>query len=250
MPDPGSSLDISPQLLSDLEQLALACRIVAMEGHASRTVGHLALRDPEGRGLWLKRSEAGLEEIVSADDFVLVDFEGNTLTGAGKRHSEWPIHAEILRVRPDLNVTGHSHPVYGRVFSAFEEPLRAVSSPGANFPVPPPRLTSVGDLIKTVEEGREVAQCLGENSAMFLANHGVVFAGSSIARATMNAIYLEEACREFILARSSGVPCSWPDPEQQRRKAGNRGGNVEQFFAYYVRKLQRIELRFGVGTAL
>src|SRR5690606_39927340 len=80
------------QLREQLDQLATACRILEMEGHGDMTLGHLSLRDPEGRGFWLKRNARGLGEIMSSDDFVLVDFDGNKLDGEGGRHSEWPIH--------------------------------------------------------------------------------------------------------------------------------------------------------------
>jgi len=49
------------------------------------TLGHLSLRDPEGRGLWLKRNAAGLGEIAGPEDFILIDFDGTKLDGDGGR---------------------------------------------------------------------------------------------------------------------------------------------------------------------
>ena len=45
-----------------------AVRILAMEGHNDITLGHMSLRDPQGRGLWLKKSKRGLDEIAGPDD--------------------------------------------------------------------------------------------------------------------------------------------------------------------------------------
>ncbi len=59
-----------------LEKAAMACRILEIEGHADMSLGHLTLRDPEGRGFWMKRNRAGLGEIKGPEDFVLVNFEG------------------------------------------------------------------------------------------------------------------------------------------------------------------------------
>ncbi|OVZ63921.1 hypothetical protein CDO46_09785 [Pigmentiphaga sp. NML030171] len=73
-----------------LEQLATACRVLEMEGHGDMTLGHLSLRDPQGRGFWLKRNARGLGEILSAADFVLVGHDGAKLEGEGGRHSECP----------------------------------------------------------------------------------------------------------------------------------------------------------------
>ena len=46
---------MDPELNAQLDKLARACRILEMEGHGDMTLGHLSLRDPLGRGYWLKR---------------------------------------------------------------------------------------------------------------------------------------------------------------------------------------------------
>ena len=102
-----------------LTELAYGCRILHHEGHADMTLGHLSLRDPDGRGVWLKRSGIGLGEVRDADDFVLIDFSGKRLSGEGRLHKEWPIHTEILQRRPDINGRRHSHPFHATAFSAL-----------------------------------------------------------------------------------------------------------------------------------
>src|SRR6266567_3710012 len=97
-----TAIAIETDLRASLDELARACRILEMEGHGDMTLGHLSLRDPQRRGFWLKRNRIGLGEVLGADDFVLVDWDGRQLAGSGGRHSEWPIHSEILRMRPDV----------------------------------------------------------------------------------------------------------------------------------------------------
>ena len=42
---------MSDQSLDEqLQELAIACRVLAMYGHEDKTLGHLSLRDPQGRG--------------------------------------------------------------------------------------------------------------------------------------------------------------------------------------------------------
>src|ERR1700694_5553693 len=105
----NGGIQMTSSLCGSLDQLARACRILEMEGHGDMTLGHLSLRDPQGRGFWLKRNRIGLGEVLSAGDFVLVDWSGQQLAGSGGRHSEWPIHSEILRLRADVRVVAHSH---------------------------------------------------------------------------------------------------------------------------------------------
>lgn len=230
---------VSAALRAELDKLAIACRILDSQGHGSRAVGHLALRDPDGRGFWLKRSGIGLDEVMDAGDFILLDFAGKRLIGDGRRHVEWPIHCEILKARPDIACTGHSHPYHARVFSACTVPLRAVSSPGANFRHPPPRFTLTSDLVTTEQEGRALAECLGDSNAAFLRNHGVVFCGATIADAVMNGIYIEEASREQLAVGASGLPWEWPDEAEHATRFRRKGVNNEVFFDYYRRQLAK-----------
>jgi ribulose-5-phosphate 4-epimerase/fuculose-1-phosphate aldolase len=234
---------ISQELTAELDKAAAACRILEMEGHGCKTLGHVALRDPDGRGFWLKRWGITFGEVFDHRDFILLDFAGKKIFGEGRRHSEWPIHSEILKKRPDLNVSMHSHPLYARIFSAVTEPLRPVSNAGSYFETPPPRFETTSELVRTEEVGREIAELLGGHLAIFLRNHGVVFCGDSIAKATIIGIHLEEACREQLAIRASGMSWSWPEGEEQARKFRGIGQprGVEQFFEYLCRKLASVE---------
>src|SRR5207245_5590274 len=111
-----TAIAIETDLRASLDELARACRILEMEGHGDMTLGHLSLRDPQRRGFWLKRNRIGLGEVLGADDFVLVDWDGRQLAGSGGGHSEWPIHSEMLRMLPDLQVGGYSDTFPSRVF--------------------------------------------------------------------------------------------------------------------------------------
>jgi ribulose-5-phosphate 4-epimerase/fuculose-1-phosphate aldolase len=53
-------------------------------------------------------------------------------------------------------------------------------------------------------EGDRLARVMGSKRVMFLANHGVIVAGPSVAEAYDLLYYLERACRLQVLARSMG----------------------------------------------
>src|SRR5487761_1141313 len=83
-------------LAERLMDLARACRILEMEGHGDMTLGHLSMRADDDSGFWMKRNQIGLGEVLGPEDFVLVDWDGEKISGSGGRHSEWPIHSEIF----------------------------------------------------------------------------------------------------------------------------------------------------------
>ncbi len=117
-------MTISQSLQGDLETLARACRVLDMEEHTDLTQGHLSMRDPVGRGVWMKRRGISLRQVRSLDDMVLISWEGKLLDGDGPMHLEWPIHTEIMLARPDINAVGHTHPFHASIFSATNEALR------------------------------------------------------------------------------------------------------------------------------
>ena len=187
-----------------LERLANACRILEKEGHGDMTLGHVSLRDPQGRGFWLKRNRAGLGEIRGPQDFVLVSFSGEKLAGDGGRHSEWPIHAEILKRRPDVHVVAHTHALHASVFSGTEEPLLPYTL-DADYFVDLPRHRDEVALITTPAEGTALAEALGPHFAVLMANHGVTFCGTSVEHATCVGVFLEKACRAHLVGRAAGL---------------------------------------------
>lgn len=203
------------------EDVALGCRILAAEGHDDLVWGHVAARDPEGRGVWMKAAGLGFDE-VGGDDVILVDPAGQVLEGEGARHIEFPIHTECLAARPDLGAVVHTHAEHAVALAAAGEGLRPVSHAATLF-VPPevPRFTATADLIKTPELGRAVAATLGQEHALFLVNHGLVTAGGDVADAVVRAVLLERACAIQLKVRAHAGWATWSPPEEALAKRAN-----------------------------
>lgn len=102
-----------------------------------------------------------------------------------------------------------------------------------------PRHDADVGLIKTVEQGDAVAAALGANNAIFLANHGIVFCGASIAEATCIGVFLGHACRAHIIGRSTGSRPLVPtrDIRHVLHSQVMTAVHVEQTWAYLNRKL-------------
>jgi len=240
----SNTIDVSDDLKASLDRMALACRILEMEGHGNFTLGHLAFRDPEGRGAWMKRWGMTLGEVQDWADFQLIDFDGNLLYGEGnRRHSEWPIHVGIFKRRPNIIATAHTHPHHGTVFSSTSAPLRPLSIAGGHFEKPPPRFTATSELIRKAELGDEIAEVMGDSYAIFLRNHGVAFCGESIEKMINIGVQLEITCQQHLEIAASGLPYDWPDDAEQARKFSTMGEerNVLLFFEHFAKKLDRVQ---------
>jgi ribulose-5-phosphate 4-epimerase/fuculose-1-phosphate aldolase len=219
--------------------VATASRILAAAGQGDLIWGHASARDPDGHGVWLKSARWGLEE-VNPDRVHLVSEDGQVLEGGGQRHSEYPIHTEVMIARPDVGAVVHTHPPHAVALAATGQPLRPVSH-AANYFVPPdvPRFTGTGDLILTRDLGREVAAILGSASALFLVNHGIVTVGPDLQTATVAAVLLERACAQQMLTHAFGGWPTWSGPGESRSKRRNiyADGPVRAVWDYLERSL-------------
>jgi L-fuculose-phosphate aldolase len=221
--------------------VATSSRILALTGHADLIWGHSSARDPEGRGVWMKSAEWGLDE-VTPDRVHLIDPDGEVVSGDGPRHSEYPIHTEIMAARPDVGGVVHTHAPHAVALAASGQPLRPVSH-AANYFVPPevPRFTETADLVLTRELGRAVAGTLGPARAAFLVNHGIVAVGKTLQAATVAAVLLERACQQQLLTASAGGWPSWSPPGEALAKREHIYNEraVAAVWDYLVRQLPR-----------
>lgn len=209
------------------ELVAASSRVLAAAGHGDLIWGHSSARDRDGRGVWIKAAEWGLDE-VTAGRVHLVAPDGTVLEGEGAAHSEHPIHTEIMAARPDVGGVVHTHPPHAVALAAAGLPLRAVSH-AANYFVPPgvPAFTGTADLILTPGLGRALARALGPARGIFLVNHGIVTVGETLRQATVAAVLLERACAQQLLtvgaagatgADGAGSGASWSSPEESLAK--------------------------------
>ncbi|MFC4911802.1 class II aldolase/adducin family protein [Actinomadura gamaensis] len=200
------------------ETVLRAGRVLAMAGHGDMVWGHVAVRDPGGRGVWIKAPGRGLEE--ARDRYVqLVSFDGEVLDGEGTPHLEVHIHLEVMRRNPAVTCTVHSHAQSAVAFASLATPLLPISHDGALFGGEDvPRFTATGALVSTASLGRALAETLGDAPAALMPRHGLVAAGESVHAAVMHAVLLERACRVQLTAMAAGPIRDCSDPGEARAK--------------------------------
>ncbi|MBO0830906.1 MAG: class II aldolase/adducin family protein [Actinobacteria bacterium] len=178
-------------------------------GQSDMVWGHASVRDPGGRGVWMKSAGWGFEE-ADAARIVLVSPDGSVLHGGGRRHIEYPIHTEIMARRPSVGAVVHTHSDAANAFAALDVPLRPLSHAGALFCYPDiPRFTLTGGLIHSSELGQALASALGDAPACLMPQHGLVAAGPDLPSAVMTAVLLDRACQIQLTAMAAGQLIRW-----------------------------------------
>jgi L-fuculose-phosphate aldolase len=213
-----------------------ASSALAAAGLTDMVWGHASVRDPDGRGAWMKAAGWGFEEITE-DRVVLVTPEGEVHEGHGRRHLEYPIHLEIMAARADVQAVVHTHAPALSAFASLDVELRPISHDAVVFEEELPRFGVTGALIATADLGRALANELGAAPAILMPQHGAVTVGPDPATAVMYAVLLERACRTQLLAMAAGGPRRWSDPAEAafKREQIWNPGQLNAGWEYLVR---------------
>jgi ribulose-5-phosphate 4-epimerase/fuculose-1-phosphate aldolase len=177
------------------EQVASACRILALEGYADLTLGHVSARSPDG-GIWIKRKGVSLDE-VGPEDVVAIDDTDAVL------HLETVLHTGVYAARADVGAVVHGHPPHATALSATGRELELLTHDAVLFAEGLPRFDDP-DLIVDEEQGGSVAAALGPRRAVLLNNHGVLVVGKDVPWAVLAAVTLERAAYLQALASALG----------------------------------------------
>lgn len=197
--------DLEPQL----QDLVTANRILAREGVVD-AFGHASIRHPQRPGQYLL-SQSRAPELVDAADLMEYTLEGEPLDQQDRpMYAERPIHGAIYEARPDVQAVIHNHSPATLPFSVTAAPLRPIfhlaAIIGERLPVWDIR-HHFGDtslLVTTMEQGRDLAACLGPGRAALMRGHGCVIAAAGLKEAVMAAIYLQVNAQLLLAALPLG----------------------------------------------
>ena len=135
---------------------------------------------------------------------VVADMEGNLIENTGVRPTvEMPMHLEIYKARPDVQVILHSHAIWSSVFAVagkdvpFILPEQGVIMGGVT---PCAEYGAVGSL----DLGKKIVAALGKGASALLKGHGAVLVADSVDRAFEAHEMLERVAQIAVLAKCFG----------------------------------------------
>jgi L-fuculose-phosphate aldolase len=178
-----------------------AGRRMYARGYVASNDGNISARLDEQR--LITTPTAVSKGYMTPDMMVVVDYDGNRISGERKASSELKMHLEIYRNRPDVNAVVHAHPPLATGFAVAGIPLtRAVlaevittlgSIPIAEYATP-----------STAELPEAVRKYIKAHDGMLLANHGAVTCGDSVTSAYHKMETIEHFAKISLVARLLG----------------------------------------------
>jgi ribulose-5-phosphate 4-epimerase/fuculose-1-phosphate aldolase len=234
-----SSLD------SLIQDLVIANRILAKE-EVVDAYGHVSVRHPDdSKRFLIARSLA--PDLVRPEDIVELDLDGQPLRDDGHAlYLERFIHAAIFQARPDVMAVVHAHAEDILPFSiASATKLRPVIHAGSFIGTEVPvwdiadRFGDTNLLVTNLEQGRDLAKCLGPNSVALMRGHGFASAARSLIEVVRLSVYLPRNARALMRAKQLGGEIKYLSPgEIEARNRGYRPYSVETWrtWEYWANK--------------
>ena len=219
--DAPTALDASER--RERTDLAAAFRLTARFGWHEAVANHFSLAlDPEGRRILINPRWRHFARI-RASDLLLLDVDDPDVMRRpdAPDPTAWCIHGALHRLRPEVRCVLHTHMPYATALTSLEDSrVLPIDQNCARFWGRIAYDEDYGGLALAEEEGLRMAEALGNKPVLFLKNHGVIVTGRSVAHAFDELYYLEQACRQLVLAYSTGRPLRLISDNLAARVAG------------------------------
>jgi ribulose-5-phosphate 4-epimerase/fuculose-1-phosphate aldolase len=156
--------------------------------------------------------------LVRASELVLVDLNTNNF-GIAESQLVDPtainLHGQLHKLLPHAKCILHTHMPYATALACLHDfEFLMLDQNACRFYQRIAYDRDYSGMALEVSEGQRVAKVLGDSkNVLFLANHGVIVVGNSVAEAFDELYYLEKAAQLQVLALSTGRELSIIDDE-------------------------------------
>lgn len=165
------------------------------------TSGNVSVRIPEG---FLITGSGIRYDRMEPRHVVRMDLQGGYV-GSVLPSSEWRMHMDIYRRRPEAGAVVHVHSPHATALSCLREDIPAFHymigvTGGASL-----RCADYASF-GTAALSEAMLRAMEGRNACLLANHGAICFAPTLEKALALAIEIEALCQQYILARQSGTP--------------------------------------------
>lgn len=207
------------ELQTQIDDLVSANHILFHHGVVDG-YGHISFRSPVNPQRFFMAAALAPGR-VTAPDILEHDLDGNLVNREDRpTYSERFIHAEIYRVRADVNSVMHSHSPAVIPFGVTTVPLKPIINQTAWMQEAAPVFNSrlvpeaTSPLVNNAAVGKALATTLGANNIVLMRGHGDTVVGPYIRETVSRAIYAEVNARLLLQTLSLGSPIEYLDPKE------------------------------------
>ena len=195
--------DIKKEVLETSIKMSKTGLVVGTWGNISARVDqHRIIITPSGMGY----------DILKLEDMVLANIDDLSYVGKLKPSIEFPLHAEIYKVRPEISAIIHTHSINASSIAAARKDIP---------PILDDMVQIVGGSIRITEYALPGSEQIVKNTlkklegrtAVILANHGPICLGRNLDEALITSQIVEKAAKVFIDVQALGGPVCLTDED-------------------------------------
>jgi ribulose-5-phosphate 4-epimerase/fuculose-1-phosphate aldolase len=205
-------------------EVARYAKKMVASGLVRAAQGNLSVRDPETGLICITPS--GMDyDLVTAEDIVVIDEQGEVVEGAHRPSVETPLHTLLLRRRSDIHCVMHTHSLYATAFGVVYEPLPMVLAEsalclGGTIPIAPYQMSG------TPEFAELIAETMGDANA-------IMWWGHHLARPSLPPMRSKMARRSTRWPASLARP--FPCRPMRSRSSMHSGANTMRDHEPYIK---------------
>ena len=193
------------------QALIEACRAMNELGINQGTSGNVSVR--HGESMLISPSATPYHDIRPEQVARLaIRGEYGAYHGPLKPSTEWRIHLDIMRARPEVGAVVHSHPTFATTLAITRRGIPACHYMMAAFGGTDIRCADYATF-GTKELSNLALVALEGRNACLLANHGMVVCGPTLAKAMWLAVELETIAKQYYHSLLIGGPHILTDQE-------------------------------------
>ncbi|MFC8623787.1 class II aldolase/adducin family protein [Streptomyces anulatus] len=208
------------------QRLAAALRLFGKYGFGEGVSGHISVRDPEYPDqFWVNPFGVSFKHVRVAD-LLCVDSLGRVVHGRHRVNpSAFVIHSQIHELHPGATAAAHGHTAHSRALGAIGRLLDPIDQESAAFYGRQTLYEAYEGPSVSLEQGRDIAEKLGDNRAILLRHHGLITVGGSLDEAVHWFFSYDSCAQVQLLARAAGTPEKFT--HEQATAAGAGFGDVQ-----------------------
>lgn len=191
-------------------ELAAAFRLAEKFGYSEGICNHLSVVVPGKEERYLINPYGLHWSEMRAEHLLLIDGDGQVIEGEGEVEATARfIHVAGHRANPRHQCILHVHMPWATSLTLIEDGRLEMAHQTAARYWGRVAYQSFGGIALDETEGKRIAEAQKSNphaDVFFLAHHGISIGGPSIAFAFDDLYYLERACKQQVLAMSTGKP--------------------------------------------
>ena len=231
---------MTQSFLEERGDLAAVFRGAAMFGGQAGVCNHFSLRVSQSPKLFLLNPWGMYFSEARASDLMLVDEQGIGVGAAQDTgFAAFNIHSMVHALHPQAHCVLHTHMPYATTITTLEHGrLEPISQEALRFHDDIAYDDSYNGLAHDRAEGERIARAMGDKRVLFLAHHGVIVVGPTVAQAFDHLYYLERAAELQFRAMSCHRPLRRVPESVARATAAQFGRSREHWSRLHLDALR------------